>query len=77
MNIQPQNPKDLNKWRLVNLGFELGFVIALPLLGFSLLGKWLDNRFGTTPWITLAGILFAIVTTTVWLTRRLKEYIKP
>jgi len=76
MNIQPQNPKDLNKWRLVSLASELGFIIALPLLAFALLGKWLDSRFGSSPWLTLAGILFAIVITTVWLTRRFKE-LKP
>ncbi|HEV8601273.1 MAG TPA: AtpZ/AtpI family protein [Patescibacteria group bacterium] len=76
MNIQPQNPKDLNKWRLVSLASELGFIIALPLLAFAVIGKWLDGKFGTTPWLTLVGILSAIVITTIWLTRRFKE-LKP
>ena len=65
-----------NKWALVSLGFELGFIIALPLIGFGFVGKWLDNRLNTAPWLTLAGILFAIAATTVWLTRKFKALIK-
>lgn len=76
MNTESQNPKDLNKWRLANLAFEMGFIIALPLLVFTLIGKRLDAKFGSAPWLTLAGIVLAIAATTTWLTRRLKEYIK-
>ncbi len=77
MNTQPQNPKDLNKWRLANLAMELGFIIALPLLAFVYLGKWVDGRLHTSfPYFTLLGILLAITATTIWLTRKLKEYIK-
>ena len=77
-NLKPTtNPNDnLSKWRFVNLAFELGFIIALPLVAFALIGKWADAKFGTDPWLTLAGIVFAIVITTVWLTRRFKEMIK-
>lgn len=65
-----------NKWRLVGLAMEMGFIIALPLVAFGFLGKWLDGRWGTDPWLTILGILFAIVSTTLWLTRRIKELIK-
>ncbi|OGE80413.1 MAG: hypothetical protein A2660_01835 [Candidatus Doudnabacteria bacterium RIFCSPHIGHO2_01_FULL_45_18] len=66
----------INKWRIANLGFEMGFIIALPLLVFILVGKWLDAKFNSTPWLTLTGIVLAITLTTTWLTKRLKEYIK-
>ena len=69
-------PNVFNKWRLVNLGFELGFIIALPLLVFALSGKWLDDKLNTKPWLTLLGIFLAISGTTVWMTRRFREYIK-
>jgi LPXTG-motif cell wall-anchored protein len=36
----------------------------------------LDNKFHSTPWLTLLGVILAIASTTVWLTRRLKEFIK-
>lgn len=77
MDQQQQKPNmTLSKWRLVNLAFELGFVIALPLVGFGLLGKWLDEKYNTEPLFVLVGILVAIISTTIWLTRRIKEYIK-
>ena len=72
----PDQDRNLNKWRMANLAMELGFIIALPLVAFALLGKWLDARYGTEPWLTVCGILIAIISTTVWLTRRFKEMIK-
>jgi hypothetical protein len=78
MNNSSQNPKDpgLNKWRMVNLAMEMGFIIALPIVLLGFLGKWLDTKYGTEPWITLGAIAIAILTTSVWLTRRIKELIK-
>ncbi len=50
---------------------EFGFVIALPIIGLGLLGKWMDSRYGTK-YFVLVGILLAIFVTTVWIARRLK-----
>jgi flagellar biogenesis protein FliO len=79
MEPNPQKPTDpkINKWALVNLSMEMGFIIALPLLVFALAGKWLDARMhNTIQWFTLLGIILAIILTTIWLTRRIKELIK-
>ena len=77
MEDSQQKPNDgkLSRWGMVNLAFDMGFVIALPLVGLGLIGKFLDAKFGTEPWLTLIGIVFAIVTTTIWLTRKLKNYL--
>lgn len=81
----PQNPKEtkeqtktpINKWEVVGLAWDLGFIIALPLLGFVLLGKWLDQKVGNeTQWYTLAAIPISMSLTTVWLVKKLKKYIK-
>lgn len=37
-----------------------GLLIASPLVGFFA-GSWLDGRFGTTPWLTLAGVVLGFV----------------
>ena len=71
---KPNNPID--KWRMASLAGEMGFIIALPLLLFIFIGKKLDVRFHSTPWLTLLGIILAIASTTVWLTKRLKGLIK-
>lgn len=71
-----KQPNIVNRWGLASLGLEMGFIIALPLLVFALAGKWADQKWGTEPWLTIAGILIAISSTTVWLTKRFKELIK-
>src|SRR5687768_11195250 len=35
-------------------GLGMQFVVAILL--FLFLGKWLDERFGTTPWLLIAGV---------------------
>ncbi|MEO8065233.1 MAG: AtpZ/AtpI family protein [Candidatus Doudnabacteria bacterium] len=72
-----QKPKKLDKAALISLSFELGYIIAIPLVVLALLGKWIDNNMHhTLPWVTLIGIVLAIASTTAWLTYRLKKYIK-
>ncbi len=72
---KPNKPQ-MNKWSMISLATEFGFIIALPLVIFALLGKWLDHKLGIYPWLTLVGIVIAIVCTTVWMTKKLKAYIK-
>jgi ATP synthase protein I len=35
-------------------GLGMQFVVAILL--FLFLGKWLDDRLGTTPWLLIAGV---------------------
>jgi len=35
------------------VGIQFGLTISL----FALLGRWLDGRFGTSPWLLLLGVL--------------------
>ena len=36
---------------------SLGFQLAAAVVGFFLLGHWLDNRYDTSPWLKLLGLL--------------------
>lgn len=78
-SAQGRNPEqrrtDFDKWKIINLGLEMGFIIALPLMLFISLGKWLDNKFGTEPWLALSGVLFAIGSTVAWFIKRFKGLI--
>lgn len=74
---QSEKPKkSLNKSELVSIAFELGFIIALPVVAFGWLGKWLDAKLGTFPIMTLIGIFTAIVSTSVWIYRKFRNYFK-
>jgi F0F1-type ATP synthase assembly protein I len=43
-------------WAYVGLGFEIVVPIVLGLLA----GWWLDERWGTGPWLMMAGVLLGI-----------------
>jgi len=61
---------------MIGLGFEMGFIIALPLLIFIRLGKYIDDNLNIYPFGTFGGIVIAMTTTVVWLMRRLRPYLK-
>lgn len=58
-------------WGLVALCTELGFIIAVPLVLGVLGGVWVDRRFGTTPWVMLAGVIVALGFSTILVVRRI------
>lgn len=70
MNKMPQNV-----WQALGLAWELGFIIAIPLVVFGSIGKYADGYFNTKPWLTLLGIFLSIIITVIWLYRRLKPLI--
>ena len=39
----------------------LGLQLAITVVVFFLLGRWLDGKFGTSPWCMLAGLALGIV----------------
>lgn len=72
VNDNPQNA--FHKRELISVAFQLGFIIALPVIAFGIFGKWLDGKAGTYPLLTLIGILTAIVFTSIWIYRKFKRY---
>lgn len=68
------NPErsNLTTRKTLALALEFGFIIALPLVAFSLLGKWLAEKYDTKLFL-YAGILLAVTSSTLWLYRRMKE----
>lgn len=39
----------------------LGIELAFPVVAGSLLGHWADGRFGTKPWLLLAGATVGVI----------------
>ncbi|HUU54275.1 MAG TPA: AtpZ/AtpI family protein [Armatimonadota bacterium] len=46
--------------RTIGVAGGLGFVLALSALLGALAGRYLDQHWGTGPWITLAGTLLGM-----------------
>lgn len=39
---------------------QAGTVLIAPMLGLGALGYWIDGRFGTRPWVMVAGLLLGM-----------------
>lgn len=51
--------------RAFQLALELGYTIAIPIVVFALVGRFLDKKLETSPWLLIAGILVSIVVSSV------------
>ena len=40
---------------------QMGLLLIAPVLGLGAIGWFLDRRFGTSPWITLTGLVLGII----------------
>jgi len=45
----------------LSLVWQLGFLVAVPIGGFLILGLWLDKKFDSSPIVLIAGIAFGMI----------------
>lgn len=68
--MKPENQKNQKeketdtKWSVISLAWQLGYIVAVPIVVFALLGRVLDKKLDTEPWLLLAGIFLSIITST-------------
>ncbi len=60
------NSTELNNQRktwfsALGLAWELGYIIAIPVVGLALIGRWVDKSFNTSPLFLLIGVFGAMV----------------
>jgi F0F1-type ATP synthase assembly protein I len=63
-------------WEATEFVWQVLALVAIPTTVFALLGRWIDARYGTTPWATLVGLVLALVialATTLRLARRMAK----
>jgi F0F1-type ATP synthase assembly protein I len=71
INDTKQNkPKQEGAWSALSLAWQLGYSMAIPLVVLALLGRFADKKFGTSPWLLLAGIMLSLVVSTIAVYRR-------
>lgn len=58
--MKEEDKKNEKPWSAVSLAWELGYSIAVPLVGLALIGRFLDKKFESSPWFLLIGILISI-----------------
>ncbi len=69
----PKQPSAL--WQALRFAWDFGLVVVIPLVALAVAGRFLDRKFGTTPWIFLAGVIVSIVISTILVVMRLNRII--
>lgn len=69
-------PQRTALWQALNIAWELGYTIAVPLVILALAGRWADAQFHTKPWLFLAGIILAIASSSVLLVRKFSKLLR-
>lgn len=76
--LMPETKQKNNKERMVfyktlSLAWELGYIIAGPLVVLAFLGRFLDKKYESSPIFLLSGILLAIVVSSIMVFRKTKK----
>jgi hypothetical protein len=74
--VSDKKQNNLNLMRGVGLVWELGWIIAVPVLILGFGGAYLDKKWGTGPWLILAGFALAFILSLAAAVHRVKEYLK-
>ena len=64
--------KPITTAKTLAIALEFGFIIAIPLLTFIFLGKYLNKRYDQT-FFTIIGVLLALTVSTIWLYKKIKD----
>ena len=65
-----------SKEDLISFAYDVGFAIMIPLVILLILGKFLDEKFGTGHLFLIIGLLLSLITTGVSIYRQVKNFIK-
>ncbi|MCK9378972.1 MAG: AtpZ/AtpI family protein [Candidatus Moranbacteria bacterium] len=76
-NIKKEEKKTAdNSWSVISLAWELGYTISVPIIVLALLGRILDKKWETAPWMMLLGIFISIIVTTYLVYKKTEKIIK-
>ncbi len=69
--LQEKNEEKSPLQAALSVMLDIGYIIAIPLVAFALIGRMLDHRWGTSPLFLLLGLLCAAVASTVYLRKKI------
>ncbi len=68
-NLKTKNNKT-DKVSVFSLAFELGYVVAIPIVLLALGGRMIDKKLDSSPWFLLLGVVSAIIISTYWIYKK-------
>lgn len=76
--MENQTPQNLSDREYIMLALQIigdfGATIAIPVVGFVILGQWLEREYGYAPWFTIAGFVLAALLSGRMIYKKAKEY---
>lgn len=67
---------ELQEFSLWETAWELGYTIAVPIVGLALLGRWADKSFDTAPWLLITGIALSVFISSFLVYRKVSKVLK-
>lgn len=59
-NPQPEPPEGASQWKKLGILGAMGFEFVGFVVGGALVGRWVDERFDSSPWGVLSLILLGM-----------------
>jgi len=58
-----KNKDGFKLWYAISFAFQLGFIVVFPIVGFIVLGLWIDRAFNSTPLLLIVGVFVGFAVT--------------
>lgn len=65
-----------SQWQAMEAVWDMGMGIAVPIVLFTLGGRWLDRRYGTAPFLIILGLFLALGVSAVITVKKGKKIAK-
>lgn len=71
---KPEEKKERSAlWLALDIAYQLGYLIALPIVILGFAGAYADKHFGTSPTFILTGITLSFIITSIGAYRKIKD----
>jgi uncharacterized membrane protein YfcA len=71
-----EKPRNPTPWEALGIVWDLLIAIAVPVVLFALLGRWLDQKYGRSPLFTALGLVLALAIVVVIVQKKGKDIAK-
>lgn len=74
---EKENKKEKSVFlQALSLSWELGYIIAIPLVAMALGGRFLDDKYDSSPIFLLSGILLAVLISGILVFKKSKRILE-
>ncbi|MBI4250483.1 AtpZ/AtpI family protein [Candidatus Uhrbacteria bacterium] len=67
---KPPNQSSGSVLAMLGIVWTIGFMVAVPLVGFALLGRYADKAFNSSPLFFLSGVVVSIIVSSILIFRK-------